>query len=105
MPQPHQARIHFTPHCESTCIASVRCGVGSRSMCVFMREHRIVGISDVLHVHDHGVFDLAELVPGHAFRSEVEAEPEGSSPVGIDVIRQRRRTVGRHRDGAQAGHP
>ena len=38
MPQPHQPRIHFTPHCESTSKLRARWAVGSRSMCVFMAK-------------------------------------------------------------------
>ena len=36
MPHPHQARIHLTPHCASTCASRARWSAGSRSMCMFM---------------------------------------------------------------------
>ena len=42
-------------------------------------EDGSVRISDVLHVDDHGVLDLGALMPGLAFRGQVETEPEGSS--------------------------
>ncbi len=68
-------------------------------------ENRSVGICDVLHVDDHGVLHLGQLVPRLAFRGEIEAEAERSAQAGVDVISQSLEAVGGHRDCAQGWNP
>ena len=86
MPQPHQARIHFTPHLDKHLHFAIQV---RRRLVLHVRVHRENGsvwISDVLHVDDHGVLGLGALMPGLAFRSQVEAKPEGSAQAGVHAI-------------------
>ena len=55
-------------------------------MCVFIPKIEVSGFADVLHVDHHGVLGLGALMPGLAFRSQVEAQPERPAQAGVHAV-------------------
>ena len=84
MPQPHQPRIHFTPHCGEHFHVAGQVGRRLAFHVGVHGEDRIFGVSHAPKRNDHGILEFGALPPGLAFAGQLEAQSEGAFAVGVD---------------------